>query len=156
MRWKINACDDLRFSVMIYYYEGVFVREWNYHGGRIEKKWIFRVGSEKHEADNCVIVNLPREASGRWEKFERKSAGWEKYGTAKRILSLVVRIRKCKENKVLSTDGACEKLTLLIVRQRFTMLSDSTSREEYYVRAAARKILIVKCLCLILLWTAYE
>lgn len=83
---KNNACDDLRFSVMSY----ITTKDYSWGNeiimGRIEKKWVFRVGSEKHEADNCVIVNLPREASGRWEKFdERKSAGWEKRRTVERF-----------------------------------------------------------------------
>lgn len=56
--------------IILRYYEGLFVRE--IIMGRIEKKWVFRAGSEKHEADNCAIVNLPREASGRWEKFDEE------------------------------------------------------------------------------------
>lgn len=72
--------DDLRFSVMTY----IFATK-DYSWGNeiimeeIEMKWVFRVGSEKHEADNRVIVNPTWEASGKWGKFDgRKSwEGWE-------------------------------------------------------------------------------
>lgn len=70
---KNNACDDLRFSVVIYI---ITTKDYSWGNeiimGRIEKKWVFRVGSEKHEADNCVIVNLSWE-DGRQEKINRMS-----------------------------------------------------------------------------------
>lgn len=85
--WRpVIFCNDLCITTKDYSWGNDIIMR------RIEKKWVFRVGSEKHEADNCVIVNLPREASGRWGKFdERKSAGWEVRDCEK---ALVVRTRK--------------------------------------------------------------
>lgn len=89
---KNNACDDLRFSVMIY----ITTKDYSWGNeiimGRIEKKWVFRVGSEKHEADNCVIVNLPEEASGRGdgESSTRGNQRDEKSRDCEEALRLVV------------------------------------------------------------------
>lgn len=79
MKKMMYVIDYLRFSVITY----IFVTK-DYSWGNeiimeeIEKKWVFRVGSEKHEADNRVIVNPTREASGKWRKFDGKKSWGEK------------------------------------------------------------------------------
>lgn len=97
-------CDDL-----YYYCEGDDSWGSEIIMGRIEKKWVFRVGSEKHEADNCVIVNLSREA--RMEEIQREiSAGWEIRDCGKDLSLGSAYTRKYKMDKVLSTYGACGEM----------------------------------------------
>lgn len=64
--------DDLWFSVVTYTF--AFSKDYSWGNEitmeEIVKKWVFRVGSEKHEADNRVIVNPIREANGEIRREE--------------------------------------------------------------------------------------